>query len=86
MPIVTGQFDVIAEFGDAKERRVVASVWPAGPYEVYAVSCNGDAQGHECSSRQDILIEDGDTWASLDAAIEFAVEHVAEHEERTPSR
>lgn len=49
----------------------------------YVVQCNGDEVGHECSGREDVRIEDGDTWSADNAVVEFAEMHAAEHRERS---
>lgn len=82
MPRVNQQIDVFAEAGEGYARAVVARVWPINYGECYTVSCNGFYRGHECSGAEGLRIETGDTWQTIDAAIEFAVRHIAEHEER----
>lgn len=59
-------------------RTVVREVYP----HCYSVRCNGNEVGHECSGRADVLIEDGDTWASDLGAVEAAEQHASEHRDR----
>ena len=73
-----------AHHGTAAELDVTVRVVEVYP-GCFGVVCNGNEVGHECSGREDVLIEPGDTWGQRENAVEFADRHVAEHEGRTPS-